>query len=202
MRKVLQIGLAAVAVALLSTSAFAQKFDVSPYAGGFFPATDYSDTNVKLKKEGLYGVRGGYFLTSNTEVEGNFGYVNHFDFVRSGHSKTRAWLWDVNGTYHFHSSRLGKITPYATAGVGGVTLNTVDADQAILPIGNTGRSLTVKNHDTFLALNYGGGIKGIRLWGPIGFRADTRFRSLPNLYGKSSTWVETTGGLLVSWGER
>lgn len=201
MRKVLQIGLAAAAVALLSSSAFAQKFEVSPYAGGFFSA-NYADSGVGVKREGLYGARGGYFLTKSIEAEGNFGYINHFEFENAGHTKTRAWLWDGNGTYHFFSSRLGKITPYATGGIGGVTVNTVDADRAVLPVGKTGRSITLKNRDTFLALNYGGGIKAIRLWGPIGLRADVRGRTLPNFLGRKNTWLETTGGLLVSWGER
>ncbi len=201
MRKILQIGCATAAVVMFTTGDFAQKFEVSPYAGGFFGA-NYADSGVSLKKEGVYGARGGFFLTKSIEAEGNVGYMNHFEFENAGHTKTRAWLWDANGTYHFFSSRLGKLTPYATAGVGGVTLNTVDADRAVLPIGKTGQSFTVKDRDTFLSVNYGGGIKGIRLWGPLGFRADVRGRTLPNFGDRNNTWLETTGGLLVSWGER
>jgi hypothetical protein len=47
---VLRIALGAVTVALLSTSAFAQKFEIHPYVGGFFPA-EYADTGVSFKKD-------------------------------------------------------------------------------------------------------------------------------------------------------
>lgn len=196
----LRIGLAAIAVVVLSSAAFAQKIEIHPYAGGFFPA-EWADS-ASFKKEGLYGLRGGVFLTNNIEVEGNLGYINHFEFEDAGHTKSRAWLWDANGSYHFFSSRLKKITPFVTGGVGGVTANIKDSDQAILPVGNTGRSITLKDSDTFFALNYGGGIKAIRLWGPIGLRADLRGRTLPNFFGRNNTWLETAGGILVSWGER
>ena len=33
----------------------------------------------KLKSEGIYGLKGGVFLTENAEVEGSFGYINHFE---------------------------------------------------------------------------------------------------------------------------
>src|SRR5262249_52925828 len=102
---VLRIALVATTVAMFSTFALPQKWEVDPYAGGFF-ASNFAN-GVSLKKEGLYGVRGGYFLANNIEAEGNFGYINHFEFENAGHTNTRAWLWDANATYHF-SSRLGK----------------------------------------------------------------------------------------------
>lgn len=196
---VLRIGLATIAVALLSTAAFAQKVEIHPYAGGFFPA-EWADS-ASFKNEGLYGVRGGVFLTNNIEVEGNLGYINHFEFESTA-TKSRAWLWDANGSYNFFSPRLKKITPFVTGGVGAVTAVIDDFDQAILPVGNTDRSITLKDSDTFFALNYGGGIKAIRLWGPLGLRADVRGRTLPNFFGRNNTWLETTGGILLSWGER
>jgi hypothetical protein len=51
-------------------------------------------------------------------------------------------------------------------------------------------------------MNYGGGFKGLRIWGPLGFRADVRGRSLPNFYGHGNHWLETTGGITLAWGER
>ena len=53
----------------ITAPAFAQKFEVSPYAGGFFPG---KWANVsEFKNSGLLGVRGGVFLTNTVEVEGN-----------------------------------------------------------------------------------------------------------------------------------
>ena len=45
-------------------------------------------------------------------------------------------------------------------------------------------------------------LKGVRLWGPVGLRADFRGRTLPNFYGSSLTWFEMTGGFNIIWGER
>ena len=59
---VLRIALVAATVAMFPNFALAQKWEVDPYAGGFF-ASNFAN-GVSLKKEGLYGVRGSYFLTN------------------------------------------------------------------------------------------------------------------------------------------
>ena len=56
--------------------------------------------------------------------------------------------------------------------------------------------------DTFLTFSYGGGIKGERLWGPMGFFGDIRGRSVPNFFSTSLNWPELSAGLTFSWGER
>jgi hypothetical protein len=85
----LRAALVTATVVVLATGAFAERFEVSPYAGGFFPV-NYADPGVSLKSEGLYGARGGFFLTRKLEAEGNLGYMNHFEFRNAGHTKTRA----------------------------------------------------------------------------------------------------------------
>jgi len=61
----------------------------------------------------------------------------------------------------------------------------------------------VSNGDTFFTFSYGGGVKALRMWGPVGLRADLRGRTLPNFYGhKSVNYPEATGGLTFSWGEK
>jgi hypothetical protein len=65
-----------------------------------------------------------------------------------------------------------------------------------------GTSTPLKDNDSFLQFSYGGGVKAIRLWGPIGLRADFRGRTLPNFYGSSLTFFEATGGFNIIWGER
>jgi hypothetical protein len=35
----------------------------------------------------------------------------------------------------------------------------------------------MQDGDTFFTFNYGGGIKGMNLWGPMGFRADIKGRN-------------------------
>jgi hypothetical protein len=60
----------------------------------------------------------------------------------------------------------------------------------------------LEDGDTFFNYSYGGGVKGSRLWGPVGLRADIRGRTMPNFFGEHIHSFEATGGLLLSWGER
>jgi hypothetical protein len=36
----------------------------------------------------------------------------------------------------------------------------------------------------------------------MGVRADFRGRSMPNFFGNSVSWLEMSGGLTFTWGER
>src|SRR4051812_15153868 len=56
--------------------------------------------------------------------------------------------------------------------------------------------------DTFLAMSYGGGLKVLRKWGPVGYRVGLRGRTLPNYSGFAYSWLEATGGLTFAWGDR
>jgi hypothetical protein len=53
--------------------AFAQKYEISPYAGGFWPM---KVDDFQLRDQGIWGVRGGYFFSDRVQLEGNFGYLN------------------------------------------------------------------------------------------------------------------------------
>ena len=72
----------------------------------------------------------------------------------------------------------------------------------IVPTFPSSTALILENRDTFFTVNYGGGFKGYRMWGPVGLRADFLGRSMPNFFGNSLTWFEMTGGVTFSWGER
>jgi hypothetical protein len=63
-------------------------------------------------------------------------------------------------------------------------------------------SLIMEDGDTFFTISYGGGVKALNLWGPLGFRGDFRGRSMPNFFGNSVSWIEMTGGVTFTWGER
>ena len=51
-------------------------------------------------------------------------------------------------------------------------------------------------------VSYGGGIKALRLWGPLGLRREIKGRTMPAVFDHQVTWPEVTGGLTFSWGER
>src|SRR5262249_30423139 len=131
--------------------------------------------------------------------------------------KTRSLLWEASFNYDFVGHTLGaRWTPYVVAGAGGLTARIKNADKVFVTGGgfirnpNPGPEFSpnpapvriLDNNDTFFTFSYGGGFKALRLAGPLGFRFDIRGRTLPNFFGKSTTWAEFTGGLAFGWGER
>ena len=220
------LGLSCLFLGLGSTALFAQKFEVHPYAGGFFPG-DWKN-EYELKNEGVYGVKGGVFVSDRVELEGHWGWMPHMEF-KGTDPGARGMVWEFAPTFNFFPSQFSKAVPYVTVGAGGVTgyiadtPNTTDRGLIFQFRGendsevkaadllfnarpkNSGvptRSIIMEDGDTFFAVSYGGGVKALNLWGPMGFRADVRGRSMPNFFGNSLSWVETTAGLTFTWGER
>src|SRR5262245_51557383 len=113
------------AAALLGAciSAGAQTYEIDPYAGGFFPGKFAGVFD--LKREGVYGVKGGVFLTNAIEAEGHFGFINNLN-LKGTLNRTRAYLWDADGSYHFGKS--GRKV-YGTFGIGSVTTTVSNDDQ-------------------------------------------------------------------------
>jgi hypothetical protein len=189
-------------------SAYAQSFELHPYAGGLF-SSDWREA-FQLKREGVYGVKGAFFVSDRMQLEGNLGYINHFQFELTD-PKSRAFIWEVAPTVNFYNTRFNKVVPFVSFGAGGVTGivgDPEDIDEDLFeknvadftPV--NGPQLELEDGDTFLQFSYGGGVKGLRLWGPVGLRAEVRGRTLPNFFGNSVTWLETTGGLTFTWGDR
>jgi hypothetical protein len=205
----------------------AQSVELYPNAGGFWPTRVDAWGDNKLKSEGIYGLKGGVFLSENAELEGSFGYINHFRMGLAptpgnlnpveaiGQPSAMGFLYDVNGAWNFGQRQFfgARISPYVVAGVGGLTTEvrhgastfvgggtTTDINGNI--VANPATVGTLRDGDTFFTVNYGGGVKAMNLWGPVGLRADIRGRTVPNFFHQTITWPEITGGLLVSWGER
>ncbi len=200
------LGLVILVLGLGVQPALAQKFEIHPYGGGIFPG-NWRDT-FEFKREGIYGVKGGMFLADRFQLEGNLGYLNHFEF-RNADPRSRAFIWEAGPSINFFSSMFERTVPYVSLKVGGVTGFVGDpediadnsADFADLaPAGSP--SVIMEDGDTFFQFSYGGGVKALRLWGPVGLRAEVRGRTMPNFFGNSVTWLETTGGVTFSWGER
>jgi hypothetical protein len=209
-------------VAALPSAVYAQKYEVHPYAGAFFPGPN--GTLGDFRSEGIYGVKSGVFVTTNFQVGGHLGYINHFEpnssnpvsqnvaLDGSRHS-IRAVIWEGEGSYHFPtriSTRAG-VTPYVVVGLGGLTTATNAAGSVLLGgpqadvegnVEPAQRTIMLQNGDTFFTFSYGGGIKAMRLLGPVGLRADIRGRTIPNFLGNSTSWPELTGGFTFNWGER
>ena len=204
-------------------------WELYPNAGGVWPNRVDTLSNNKIKAEGIYGIKGGVYFGSNFQLEGSFGYLNHFEPSRSpnpldfntagtiGQPSIGAFLYDVNFLWNFgKGSVLGAhVSPYLVTGVGGLTTEVRNGSSAfmdgggLVPVPGTGilvpnptPARILSDGDTWFTVNYGGGFKAMNLWGPLGFRVDVRGRTLPNFFRSNTSWIEATGGLLFSFGER
>jgi len=225
------VGLFVLVFGLGSQAAFAQKFEVHPYAGGFTPG-DWRN-EFELKNEGVYGVKAGMFACDRLLLEGHWGWMPHFEF-KGADPRARGMIWEFAPSINFFDSKFSKALPYVTVGVGGITgyigdiptSENRDVDISGVSVAFRGendrevkaadmllnarpidpntaaRTLIMEDGDTFFAISYGGGVKALNLWGPLGVRGDFRGRSMPNFFGNSVTWLEMTGGLTFTWGER
>jgi hypothetical protein len=201
--------------AVFVTSSFAGQFELYPYAGGTF----WGDVRLhpdqvdkfSIANPGVFGVRGAYFVTQNLQLGGNLSYQNQFTISQPFNPSLHSWLYDFDLNYNFRG--VGRIYPYVTGGAGAMRLSVEDADQALYtvvvppfssggPIPFTSRVVAIDDGDTFFNISYGGGVKGERLWGPVGFRFEIRGRTAPNFFGDTLNAWEPTGGLLFTWGER
>jgi hypothetical protein len=199
------------------------QIEIHPNAGFFWPG--HTDT-THLRDEGIYGLKASTAVNDYVQVEGNFGYINHFESrfaptvldqtygipVRTVHGL----LYDVNGVFGFGPRPVfgSRLRPYVTAGLGGVSTKvrhdtaaviggqfyTTDPTTGAVALDN-GRKVIVADNTPFFTINYGAGVKGLNLWGPMGFRVDFRGRTLPNFRGNSMTWPEATAGLIFTFGE-
>jgi len=212
-----RIPLVILALSICCAPALAQKWEVEPYAGGLW-LTNFNNV-LDFRNPGIFGVKGGGYLTDHFMLEGNVGYLNQFTFGGYDY-KSHGLLYEVAGSYNFFGNRLGGVFPFVTLGLGGLSvgneslINGNDSNAAVYvvplavpvftgsPIPRTLDALVVEDGDTFFNFSYGGGVKAARLWGPMGFRADVRGRTMPNFFGKTVNSFELTGGLLFSWGER
>jgi len=209
---------------VLTGSLFAQRAEIYPNAGFVWP--DTMNNGQRFKTDGIYGLKGGVFLDQHTQLEGSFGYMNHFELRQPPNSfnpafgivqpAVRGLLYDANLTYNFGERQFlnARIAPFVTFGGGGLTAhipntsavfiqgggNVITPSGAVVP--NPGRSKIMESGDTFFTTNYGGGIKFLNVAGPVGFRVDLRGRTLPNFFGETTTWFEPTAGITFSWGER
>jgi hypothetical protein len=203
------------------------SWELYPNAGGIWPSRLDTLSDNKIKAQGIYGLKGGVFFGSNFELEGSFGYLNHFEPSRSpnqfnfytdggfGQPSVLGFLYDINFAVNFgnHSVFGAKVNPYLVTGGGGLTTEVRHGSSAFFDGGGlilTPGGLLVPNPtperiahdgDTWFTVNYGGGVKFQSLWGPLGVRVDVRGRTLPNFFRSSTSWIEATGGLLFSFGE-
>jgi hypothetical protein len=191
-------------VGLAGTSqAFAQetsapapgKVAVTIIPGG---ATFFTESsNAKGPSFGNYGLGGAVAVNFNRwvgvegEVSGDLGVTQNLQLAGVTSNQKSPNLLNYSGNVIVHAANRTSVTPYATGGVGGLTL----FDKAALGISKT---------DTFLTGNVGGGVEWFSN-GRWGLRGDYRFIAVRSNDDASSFFGQDTryghrvyGGVVIN----
>jgi hypothetical protein len=159
--------------------------------------------------------KAGVFVTPKFELGGNFGYISHLEPSAENpilatnaipssslHGMIFAGTADYNFTTHHFMGR--EVTPYISGGAGALMTQIPGSASSVMYLSApTAAPIVMNNHDYFFTFSYGGGVKALNLWGPVGLRADIRGRTIPNFIGNHATnWPEASGGLTITWDER
>ncbi len=154
------------------------------YVGGVQPGK-ISYRNVKTSLDGspVYGFRIGTSIVSSFGMEHTLGFSSDFLFPKNGAEiqDTKGFVYNSNLIL---SLPLGRLKPYLTAGAG--LIHQYGDSEA--PVG------------TKFALNYGGGLKLPRVFGPLGFRIDMRGYSAGFASDRLNLF-EISGGPMFSIGK-
>jgi hypothetical protein len=128
-----------------SPTFFSTEFEISPYGGFLWPASNNAVGSFKNNQ--IFGVRGGGFVTQGFEIGANWYWNNHFQPKSDNTAASFAGdlgfpqahvttnVWEVEFTYNFgRRALLGStaVRPYLVAGGGGVTTNLKDGDLFVL----------------------------------------------------------------------
>lgn len=203
------------------------QIEIYPNAGFVWPRqVNFADSTAHLRDEGIYGLKAAASVNDYVQVEGSFGYMNHFEsrLVPSTLDQSfgiqprtvNGLLYDINGVWNFAKRPIfgSHVSPYVVGGVGGLSTEVRQADSALIAgqlyrtnaagtaTLNPTQTVVVHDNTAFFSVNYGGGVKGDKVWGPMGFRADFRGRTFPNFRGQPMTWPEATAGVTFTFGER
>jgi len=175
----------------LSAQSFAQNFHFSVFGGWNKPGkVTVADVKSGLNGNSMVGVR---FETDFAKIvgwENTFAYSPNFGQpdILATTEDSRALLYSSNIVLN---APIGHFSPYATVGVGLVTSKRVLSEPSQL--------LNFEEFGTNLAINYGGGLKLIRLAGPVGLRFDVRGYTLPDVFSQRLNILEVSGGIMFSF---
>ncbi len=173
--------LAFLALLLLPATLCAQ--DLTIYAGGLFPGhVTVNNVRTALDRGPVFGVRLSTGFAAFLKLEGNIALSNDFLFPHNQPGVTSAKGVMVNANL-LADLPLGKAVPYVTLGLGLMH----QYGSGDLPIG------------TKFDINYGGGLKLPKMYGPIGFRIDGRGYTATGVFSHSVNMFELSGGVMFSF---
>jgi hypothetical protein len=170
-------------VLILFAAIQVQAADLTFFVGGINPGDlDVSGTKIALDSGPIYGVRLGTKFVPHFGMEHTFSFSSDFLYPQgvSGVTDAKGFIYNSNFIFDipFH-----KIVPYVTAGLG--LIYQYGSDN--LPVG------------TNFAVNYGGGVKLPKMFGPVGLRFDARGYSVRGVFSTTLNMFEVSGGVLISF---
>ncbi|MBM3789554.1 MAG: hypothetical protein FJW35_04285 [Acidobacteria bacterium] len=157
--------------------------DLTFFAGGTSPGDLESNIGrIRLENGPIWGFRFSMGFASVLGFEHTIAFSPDYLFP-----KNQPGVDDANG-FIYSSSLIvqipaGRVMPYGTFGLGLIWQH----GSPNLPVGLE------------FAINYGGGVKLARLWGPVGLRLDARGYTVPKVLSTKLNMFELSGGVLVSF---
>jgi len=161
-----------------------QAADLTFFIGGVNPGTiNIDDVKTALDGGPIFGFRLANNFVPAFGMEHTLAFSSDYLFPRSVSSikEARGFVYNSNLILNIPA---GKLVPYLTAGVG-VVHQYGDRD---MPVG------------TRFAYNYGGGVKLLRLAGPMGLRLDIRGYRI-GAFSNQLNLLEISGGVMLSLGK-
>jgi hypothetical protein len=168
---------------LAAPPALARAQDISVFAGGLFPGSaSYGGASTPLERGPVYGVRLSTPFAKLLKLEHTLAFSNDFLVPRGSGSITgaRGLLFHTN---LLASVPAGAFVPFVTAGLGFVRQYGAED----LPVG------------TKFAINYGGGLKLPRAYGPLGLRFDARGYRARGVFSGSVHMFELSAGIVLGF---
>ncbi len=160
--------------------------DITGFVGGIKPGKiNVAGVTSAFDSSPVYGFRIGLDFLPFLGHEHTIGFSSGY-LVPTGVSaftNAKGFVYNSNLVLHV---KVGGVVPFATAGLG-----------LIHQYGSPGLEVGTK-----FAVNYGGGLKFPRLFGPIGLRFDVRGYTATSFLGSENlNMLEVTGGVLLSFGK-
>ena len=162
----------------------AKSQEISVFAGGLFPGHGtVNGQSTPLDRGPIYGVRLTTGFAAFLKLEAALALSNDFLFPHNVAGVTGAKGILVNANLAADIPVGKRFVPFLTAGLG--FMHQYGSNN--LPVG------------TKFNVNYGGGLKLPRLFGPAGLRFDARGYTATHVFSRSVNMFELSGGIMVSF---
>ncbi len=180
----LTLRISALLAVMLLVGGRAQAADLTAFVGGVKPGTlSLSGIRRPLDSGPVFGLRLASDFVPMLGHEHTLAFSSDYLFPSGARDITSAKGFVYNSNLIVNVPA-GRTVPYVTAGLGLIH----QYGSANLPVG------------TRFAVNYGGGLKFPKLFGPLGLRFDARGYTATGISGSKLNLLELTVGLLLSFG--